>query len=402
MDNTDNQILVYGSDKVSDAAGENRKFILLRLVSDFIKYISIRSRQFFMFALAGVLSATEIVSDVKGWSVRRMYWGRSSFYRSFFHVLIFGITVLSLLVGISSRINIFQEDDSDGLVLASGVVGNVDVLYQAGTAETITASNPNEKNWPEYRHVVKRGETIESVANQYGVSEATIRWANNYYASDLRVDQVLTVPGLDGVLYTVKNGDTVESIVKKIKNANAFDIRELNELQPPNYGLREGQKIFIPNGVIIAEVKKKPVNRSGTYLNLNDGGIDVPSGTFINPLRGCPGYSYSRGLSAWHTGVDLAKKGGCWINASSPGVVEYAGWSSYGQGFNVKINHGNGFISYYYHGNGEFAVKSGDRVNAGQRIMYMGTTGNSTGVHLHFEMRYNGGVVNPERYVRLR
>src|SRR5690606_4841248 len=98
--------------------------------------------------------------------------------------------------------------------------------------------------------VVKEGETLDSIAEQYGVNNATIKWANNISGDKIRVGQLLTVPELDGVLYEVKNGDTVATVVSKVDNANEFDIQELNELQAPDYKLTPGQKIFIPNGIV--------------------------------------------------------------------------------------------------------------------------------------------------------
>ena len=81
------------------------------------------------------------------------------------------------------------------------------------------------------------------------------------------------------------------------------------------------------------------------------------------------------------------------------GTVIYSGWSSGGEGYNVRIDHGGGIVTHYYHGNGELYVKAGDKVQQGQPIMYMGTTGNSTGVHLHFSLFYKGRAIDPAPYV---
>lgn len=405
-ENIESKVLITQFNEIERESVEFKSASLSSFFVDFIKYSLLRSRQLALFSWAGFISFSSIFTNIKAWSIQRMYWGRSSLYRSAFHVIIFSITLSSLVIGISSRINFLGANSNvGGLVLASGIVGNSDTLYQAGTAETIAAVNPFAKNWPEYSHTVKSGETLDTIAETYGVSMATIKWANNLSSNTLRIDQVLTIPGLDGVLYEVKKGDTVESIVnsKIIKNANSFDIIELNSLQAPSYTLTEGEFIFIPNAIIIPPPTTRVIasNSSGTYLKLEDPGIVVPEGTFINPLNFCGGYSISRGVLPWHTGVDMAKNGGCWINAVAAGTIQIAGWGSYGQGFYVQIDHGNGFISYYYHGNGEFAVTKGQSVNAGQRILYMGCTGNCTGTHLHFEMRYNGAVVNPANYMSL-
>ena len=98
----------------------------------------------------------------------------------------------------------------------------------------------------------------------------------------------------------------------------------------------------------------------------------------------------------------MAKNGGCWINAAASGTVIRAQWGSGGEGNHVVIDHGNGIWTRYYHGTNNYAVRVGDRVSAGQSILYMGNTGYSFGTHLHFEIVVNGVRVNPESYLRLR
>ncbi|KXK26704.1 MAG: Murein DD-endopeptidase MepM [candidate division WS6 bacterium OLB20] len=164
-------------------------------------------------------------------------------------------------------------------------------------------------------------------------------------------------------------------------------------------------ELFIPGGEIPLPPAPKPVSRyssSPSYSAPVNPGVVVPSGTFINPLSNCPGYVYIRGYAPWHGGVDLAKPGGCWINAAGNGRVIRAGWGYAGEGFHVVIDHGGGIWTRYYHGTRQFGVSTGDSVSAGQSILYMGCTGYCTGTHLHFEVVLNGVRVNPEAYVRVR
>lgn len=100
-----------------------------------------------------------------------------------------------------------------------------------------------------------------------------------------------------------------------------------------------------------------------------------------------------------HNGLDYAGKTGDSIFATDTGVVIYAGWSDRGYGNTIVINHGNGYLSLYAHlMDGGINVGCGNIVSGGQTIGYMGSTGNSTGSHLHFELRYNGSPVNPHNY----
>ena len=98
-----------------------------------------------------------------------------------------------------------------------------------------------------------------------------------------------------------------------------------------------------------------------------------------------------------HKGIDIAATRGTPILATASGTVTFAGWSS-GYGYLVKINHGNGVETYYGHCS-KLYVSAGDTVEAGEQIAAVGSTGNSTGNHLHFEVRVNGNEVNPQNYL---
>ena len=98
-----------------------------------------------------------------------------------------------------------------------------------------------------------------------------------------------------------------------------------------------------------------------------------------------------------HKGIDIAATRGTPILAAASGTVTFAGWSS-GYGYLVKIDHGSGVETYYGHCS-KLYVSAGDTVEAGDKIAAVGSTGNSTGNHLHFEIRLNGEQVNPQKYV---
>ncbi|MBP9758374.1 M23 family metallopeptidase [Candidatus Dojkabacteria bacterium] len=124
---------------------------------------------------------------------------------------------------------------------------------------------------------------------------------------------------------------------------------------------------------------------------------------FMNPLsdESCDGYTTTRGWTRGHTGVDLQKKGGCWISAVASGTVTQAGTCPGGLGFCTVIEHDNGMSSLYAHGNGDFKVKEGFRVNPGDKIMYMGCSGRCTGTHLHFSLLPNGTEIINEYSARI-
>lgn len=125
-------------------------------------------------------------------------------------------------------------------------------------------------------------------------------------------------------------------------------------------------------------------------------------GKFVDPGVYCTNYKFVRGFSAYHNGLDISKENGCWIAAVADGEVIFKGWKAAGEGYAVIIQHDNGLLSRYYHGSGEFKVEIGDQVKAGQKIMYMGSTGNSVGIHLHLEIMKNGVKVDPESYITIK
>ncbi len=142
--------------------------------------------------------------------------------------------------------------------------------------------------------------------------------------------------------------------------------------------------------------------RSGATKDINaqcdtSGGSAYGTGSFGWPAEnhGISGNDFWSG----HLGIDIAAATGAPVYASDSGVVVYAGGIAGGYGLMVMIDHGNGFTTLYAH-NSEIVVKCGQDVGKGQVISYAGSTGNSTGPHLHFEIRYQGMFVNPHDYLR--
>ena len=127
----------------------------------------------------------------------------------------------------------------------------------------------------------------------------------------------------------------------------------------------------------------------------------APTGTFRWPASGSLtspyGYRYIFGSRSFHGGIDIANGKGTNIYAADGGIVTYAGWMS-GYGYLIRIDHQNGYTTYYGH-NSQLLVKVGAKVHKGQHIAEMGSTGRSTGNHLHFEIRYNGERKNPMNYL---
>lgn len=325
--------------------------------------------------------------ELKAFIVSRMFWGRSSFYRNFTLSIMVALTLVISLSGLVYKVS--GSSNTQDLFYSSNlsVVGQYDLLEQGGSIETVIRINP-DFGIKIRKHTVKEAESLESIAKDYNVTVDTIRWASqdviNIFTNDVEVGWELSIPEINGVLYKVKEGQNIQAIINDT-GGNEFDIVEFNDLEAP-YNLVAGQYLFVPNGNLF---------RPDVDVT------DIPRGVFKNPLSNpaCKGYAFSRGFLSYHNGVDLAIWTGCPISAAANGYVSYAGWSPGGQGYNVVVDHGGGIYTHYYHGDGTFWVKTGDRVQQGQALMYMGCTGNCTGTHLHFSLFKDGVAVNPFDFV---
>ena len=252
-------------------------------------------------------------------------------------------------------------------------------------------------------YTVQRGDALFSIAKQYNIKPETLLWANQDILQDspdsLRFGQVLKVPPVDGVYYQVKAGDTLESIAKEF-SANLDDILNWpgNNIDLTSQLVTAGDNVMVPGGHrefvqwIIPTVARGASGTSNVGGSACSGG-PVGGGGFIWPT----GNHYLSGNDYWsgHLGIDIAAGLGAPVWAADAGVVTIAqgGWNG-GYGNVVMIDHGNGYLTVYGHLS-QINVVPCQGVSAGQSIGLAGSTGNSTGAHLHFEVRLNGGFVDP-------
>lgn len=151
---------------------------------------------------------------------------------------------------------------------------------------------------------------------------------------------------------------------------------------------------------IAAAKKAASVSARGTAITRGTAGESIPAtgATFMRPVNGATITSkYGKRSSGFHTGTDFAIALGTPAYAAASGTVTFAGWKG-SYGYLVIIDHGNGYQTYYAHCSALY-VTAGQTVTQGQNISAVGSTGNSTGPHLHFEIRYNGNTLNPQNYV---
>ncbi len=261
------------------------------------------------------------------------------------------------------------------------IVQNSALLAATGPLGTIADVEENAKqNGQISVYVVRNGDNLGAIAKMFGVSVNTIIWANNLSRNDLiHTGQVLVILPVSGVQYTVVKGDTIQSVAKKFRG-DANEIIQFNDL-PASGALAVGSTIIIPSGEGYAVVT--PTSRLHGV-----GGPDY-AGYYIRPISG--GHK-SQGLHGYNA-VDLANTCGTPVVAAADGDViisRSSGWNG-GYGLYVVLQHGNGTQTLYGHLS-VVVAQDGWRVVQGQVIGLMGTTGNSTGCHVHFEIR---GARNP-------
>ena len=248
-------------------------------------------------------------------------------------------------------------------------------------------------------YIVQSGDTISGIAANFGLSVNTILWENNLGANSLiRPGSKLTILPSDGIMHTVKRNENISKLASTYK-VEADKIIEENELEIGET-LKIGQKVFIPGGRKITPVATVTTRSySGTRITPS-APTPAPQPTYTGGKLLWPtvGSRITQYYSWRHQGLDIANRTGTPLYASEGGVVERSGWNT-GYGYNVVINHGGGMKTLYAHAS-KLHVRAGDRVNRGDIIADMGSTGWSTGPHIHFEVIVNGVKQNPLNYLR--
>ncbi len=326
--------------------------------------------------------------------------------------LIYQLIQLDSDIGIDEEFSEFPEEGVLDEVASSTGTYTVITYDQSGLAVPITLPTSSEEPiervviaGPE-KYTVQSGDTISGIAQKYGVSINTLLWANGMTSrSLLRIGQELTVLPVSGVLHTVKKGETVSGIAKKYdtdvdKILTANRVASVNEIQI-------GEELVIPDGrPPAAPAPPRPVAAAPKPAA-------AIKEVFFPSTEAPPAASADVGSLVWptdskrinqyykwrHPGLDINGKLDNGVYSVDAGIVTYAGWNTGGYGNMILIDHGNGMITRYAH-HSKMYVKAGDQVTKGQTIGMVGSTGRSTGPHLHFELYWNGSRRNPFEFYK--
>ena len=275
------------------------------------------------------------------------------------------------------------ESSPNGSIVAdSAILPNTSPLSASGGSEEDFSLGDKDIEI----YVVRAGDSVESIAKLFDVSVDTILSANDIKKGEkLKAGDVLLILPFSGVEHTVEKGQTLQSIANKYK-VSLRDILDANDLDL-DAKLAIGEKLMIPGGGILTETKpggdKGTTNKPKTTKSDPSSKIASVAGYFKNPV---PGSIKSRGVKPGHKGVDMAAPTGTPIYAAAGGTVLIAR-NGYNGGFGnyVVIQHSNGTKTLYAHMS-KLGTTPGAKASQGELIGYVGSTGHSTGPHLHFEV----------------
>ena len=256
-------------------------------------------------------------------------------------------------------------------------------------------------------YVVDIGDSIFGIAQSYNIEPETILWSNYEQLNDdpdmLSPGMELNIPPINGVYYQWQEGDTFETVAAEFKaDASAIQNWPGNHIDLTTPEVTAGTWIMIPDGEREFQQWLVPTiarENSGVSSSLLGPGACTGSytGAYGSGAFTWPAVQHVlSGNDYWsgHLGIDIAGALGDGIYAADAGVVVFAGWSYGGYGYMIMIDHGNGYQTLYAHLSA-VSARCGQSVYSGTYIGALGSTGNSTGPHLHFEVRYVGGFINP-------
>ncbi|HCQ31768.1 TPA: hypothetical protein DIU27_05350 [Candidatus Collierbacteria bacterium] len=378
------------------------KTFISEWVGDFFKYLRILFSYFVIHYLKPKFAVFESLKSIV---VGKMYQQRGKHAQLIVNLAMVTVMVLSVTLGPSVIVNDSQAQAVMSLGLGSKFAFAQESSASAETAKVLGLSTDAQIEMDPLTQVsdkpradildytVENGDTLATIAKKFGVDTDSIKWLNKgLNEKKLKMGSIMKIPPVTGVVHTVKAGETIYSIAKKYNvSAQAVVDFPFNEFtNDETFAIAIGQRLIVPDGEMPDEPILVPRSNLASSLTPNAGAVSA-TGNWIWPAAG----KISQEYRAWHKGLDIANHGGGAILAADSGTVLVASWlDNTGYGNRVVIDHGNGTKTLYAHMS-SFSVVVGQTVKRGDKLGMMGSTGRSTGTHLHFEIRTDKGNANP-------
>ncbi len=325
---------------------------------------------------------------------------RGTYQKPFLHVGMVLLLITGVLTGpliINQYPTAANAESVTSALSPSAILNN-----QADITNIDTVTKESEKPRRDIiEYTVQGGDTLSSIAKKFSqkndpMDVDSIAYLNNFSDSKiLKPGDVIKIPPTAGVIVDVKSGDTIYSLAKKYGLPSAQPIVDWpynSFVDDEKFSLASGQTLVIPGGRAPAVVQIMPSAPRSTPGS----GIFTPgNGQFSWPVQGL----ITQYFAWYHTGIDIAGPIGTAVTAADSGRVVSALYDNYGYGYHVIIDHGNGYQTLYGHLS-RIDVGAGQNVSRGQQLGLRGSTGRSTGPHVHFEVRRGGAFQNPMEFLR--
>lgn len=376
-------------------SGRNKIEQFVSLWSDFFRSLTsyIFKKLWLLVVLIIKLIAliVTIPSEFKDFLTKKLIWSRGRLGRPIATGFIMTFSLLVFMFG--------EVFNSSSLVVnkpvsADYLKSTIDIIPKKEMALTTL---PSERRTKSIIYIVQHGDNLYTIGNQFKVSIDALMYINGLTDSSiLSVGQEITIPPISGLIHKVESGDTLDSIALKFDVASQA-IADFNYILDTSK-LAVGTELVIPGGKI-PEIPL-PVIYVPTSSYGKEGQVKANKNFCVWPTTVRIITQY---YTWYHNGIDIASPSRSGMPpifaCSGGGTVVRAGWDPFGLGLHIRIDHGNGFETVYAHMS-RLDVSYGDSVDRGDQLGLMGSTGRSTGQHLHFMVKYNGVPLNPINYTQ--
>ncbi len=356
-----------------------------KFISSFPDFLSFLSHYF----KEKLVSSSIIFEANKNILVKFFMIKRGRYSRPFLHLATMGVLTFGVIAApfLASTYPVFSQNSSVSATINSP--SNSSIAVGEDVFGTQVSQKPRDKT---ITYTVQQGDTVSTIAQKFGISADTVRWANDLSNDTINVGDSLQILPVTGISYKVQSGDTVYSIAKKFASdpQKIVDFPFNDFANPETFSLVTGQMLLVPDGI---KPSAQPFIQPQVYIAQGPSSTSFSSAGFTWPVHGI----ISQFASWYHEALDLAAPYGTPIVAAKSGVVKEAntGGYNYGYGNDVVIDNGGGYSSLYAHMEA-VNVSVGQQVVGGSTVIgWIGMTGRTTGPHVHFEIRQNGVTVNP-------